>query len=310
MKKHICIGIPRALLYYRYGHMWEAFFNALDCEVMLSPKTDKSILDAGIRYSVDETCLSSKLFLGHTEYLIDKCDYIFIPRIANFGRDKIFCTKFSALPDMAKNTFRDRQIKILTCNIDLRMGCGEASAFMGIGKKLGKNKAVTFRAYQLAKRAEERSEEAKEKLAEELLNKDGLKILLVAHSYIAEDAYVGKQITDMLNHMGVCVIPAEILRRDRAAKAGSELSPTLPWICNRELAGAVWEYKDIIDGIILMSAFPCGPDSMVNDIIIRRIKGIPTLNLTVDAQDATAGLETRLESFVDILHFREGERVI
>lgn len=110
--------------------------------------------------------------------------------------------------------------------------------------------------------------------------------------------------------MGVCVIPAEILRRDRAAKAGSELSPTLPWICNRELAGAVWEYKDIIDGIILMSAFPCGPDSMVNDIIIRRIKGIPTLNLTVDAQDATAGLETRLESFVDILHFKEGERVI
>lgn len=93
MKKSICIGIPRAMLYYRYGKMWETFFNALDCEVIVSPETDKKILEEGSLYSVDETCLSSKIFLGHVKWLIGKCDRIFIPRISNFGRDKVFCTE-------------------------------------------------------------------------------------------------------------------------------------------------------------------------------------------------------------------------
>ena len=64
---------------------------------------------------------------------------------------------------------------------------------------------------------------------------------------------------------------------------------------------------DLAVGVIIGGAFSKITSSMVNDIIVRRIKGIPTLTLTVDAQDATAGLETRLESFIDILHFRKGE---
>ncbi|MPN06691.1 hypothetical protein SDC9_153947 [bioreactor metagenome] len=55
-----------------------------------------------------------------------------------------------------------------------------------------------------------------------------------------------------------------------------------------------------------MSAFPCGPDSMVDEMIIRKFNGIPILNLILDDQDGTAGLETRLESFIDILNFKGG----
>ncbi len=307
MKKSICIGIPRAMLYYRYGKMWETFFNALDCEVIVSPETDKKILEEGSLYSVDETCLSSKIFLGHVKWLIGKCDRIFIPRISNFGRDKVFCTKFCALPDIAWATFRGEKIKILSCNIDLKEGFGEASAFMEMGKELKKLKPFTFRAYQLARRSEEIAEQQRKEKLDALLNKDGLKILLVGHGYIVNDRFSGKPVTDMLKELGATTIIADDVPKESALKSSYELSSTMPWICNRELAGAVWELKDQIDGIILMSAFPCGPDSMVNDIIVRRIKGIPTLTLTVDAQDATAGLETRLESFIDILHFRKGE---
>ena len=305
MTKSICIGIPRALLYYRYGHMWETFFNTLDCEVILSPQTDKKILDEGSLYSVDETCLSSKIFMGHVKWLIGKCDKIFIPRISNFGRDKVFCTKFCALPDIACATFRSEKIQILSCNIDLKEGYGEASAYMELGKQLKKLKPLTFRAYQLARRSEELLEERKKDQLVTLLKKDGLKILLVGHSYIIHDRYSGKPVFDMLEELGATVIPADIVPKDGAVKSSFELTTTMPWICNRELSGAVWELKDKVDGIILMSAFPCGPDSMVNDIIVRRVKGIPTLTLTIDAQDATAGLETRLESFIDILNFRK-----
>ncbi len=80
--------------------------------------------------------------------------------------------------------------------------------------------------------------------------------------------------------------------------------PTVPWMVSRELLGAVVALKGQVDGIILMSAFPCGPDSMVNDLLTRKLQELPILVLTLDAQDGSAGLETRLESFVDILQFR------
>ena len=60
-------------------------------------------------------------------------------------------------------------------------------------------------------------------------------------------------------------------------------------------------------GIILLSAFPCGPDAMVNELITRRVKGVPILNLVLDSQSGIAGVETRLESFIDIIRFKEGK---
>ena len=85
------------------------------------------------------------------------------------------------------------------------------------------------------------------------------------------------------------------------------MSPTLKWEFSRELVGSAFIYRDKIDGIILLSAFPCGPDSMVNEMIIRRFSGKPILNMVLDDQDGTAGVETRLESFIDILKFKGGE---
>ena len=74
----------------------------------------------------------------------------------------------------------------------------------------------------------------------------------------------------------------------------------------QDLIACIDEHIDKIDGMVLMSAFPCGPDSMVDEMIIRKFRGKPILNITLDDQDGTAGLETRLESFVDILRFKGG----
>lgn len=79
----------------------------------------------------------------------------------------------------------------------------------------------------------------------------------------------------------------------------------MPWIVNREIIGTILHLYDHLDGIILISAFPCGPDSMTNDAFIRCVKGKPILSLTVDAQSGTAGLETRIESFIDILRYQK-----
>ena len=44
---------------------------------------------------------------------------------------------------------------------------------------------------------------------------------------------------------------------------------------------------------------------MVNEMIIRRVKDRPILNLLLDSQDGSAGVDTRLESFIDIIRFRK-----
>ena len=43
----------------------------------------------------------------------------------------------------------------------------------------------------------------------------------------------------------------------------------MPWVVNRELIGAILLLHERIDGIVLVSAFPCGPDSMTDDAKIR-----------------------------------------
>ena len=88
-------------------------------------------------------------------------------------------------------------------------------------------------------------------------------------------------------------------------EAAADFSDTLPWIVNREIIGAITQLHHRVDGIVLVSAFPCGPDSMTDDAIMRCIQGKPILNLTIDAQSGTAGLETRIESFVDILRYQK-----
>lgn len=116
---------------------------------------------------------------------------------------------------------------------------------------------------------------------------------------------MGGALSDMLANMGVTLPYADRYDRKRALQSSFQFSDTLPWIANREIVGSIMNLHDSVDGILLVSAFPCGPDSMTDDAIIRCIKGKPVLNLTVDAQTGTAGHETRIESFIDILRYQE-----
>ena len=105
--------------------------------------------------------------------------------------------------------------------------------------------------------------------------------------------------------LGATVLYADEADHERALKASFDFSDTMPWVVNRELVGAILLLHERIDGIVLVSAFPCGPDSMTDDAIMRCIQGKPILNLTIDAQSGTAGLETRIESFMDILRYQK-----
>ena len=112
------IGLPRALLHYRYGALWETFFQELGYETIVSGPTTKAILEAGDRASIDEACLASKVYLGHVAQIADEVDAFFIPSLASVDHRKGFCTKFQSLPDMVDNTFRDQKLDIISLSID------------------------------------------------------------------------------------------------------------------------------------------------------------------------------------------------
>ena len=146
------IGIPRAMLFYRYEILWKNFFTALGVKCVLSPQTNKDIIKQGTAVSIDEACLSTKIFMGHVRSLIGKCDYILIPRISNFGIKRNMCTKFEALYDIARNTFRKTPQKFISYNVDYLGGITEEDAFTSLGERLGFSRKQSLASYRAAKR--------------------------------------------------------------------------------------------------------------------------------------------------------------
>ncbi len=307
-QQNIKIGLPRAMLYYRYRVLWRTFFQELGMETVVSVPTNRDILEQGTALAIDEACLSLKIYLGHVAALVGKCDYILVPRVSSFDRHRSMCTRFESTPDLVRNVFRNSGQKLLSYEVDEEMKKkGEEEAFLEMGKALGCSAKAVKRAYKQAKKAELSQHKERVQKYEQQYKKENMKVLIAAHSYVAEDPYMGKPVSDYLKRVGVIPLRADIVDREAALKHSRELSPTCKWEINREILGGIAMHMEDVDGIILLSAFPCGPDAMVNELITRRVKGVPILNLVLDSQSGIAGVETRLESFIDIIRFKEGK---
>ncbi len=301
------IGIPRALLYYKNEKFWTTFFDTLGIEYIVGPETTKEIISRGTHLSVDETCLPTKILLGQVDWLIGKCDYVFLPRV-EFSHGYGMCTKFLAQTDLVANVFRGRDIKLLFYNIGNKKLLTERKAVLNMGKYLGLKSANVKYAYNVAKQAQQYFEVFRTETQEKTLREtDKIKVLVVAHAYNIGDAYIGRPILRSLAELGAEPIIAEYADAGLCIRASKEVTRTMPWAYNRHLIGAIQLMKDKVDGVVLLTTFPCGPDSMVNELIVREYARLPIIILTIDSQDATAGMETRLESFIDIINFkREG----
>lgn len=291
------IGIPRGLFYYQNRFMWKYFFEKINCEIVISRKTNREIINLGLKYSNDEMCLSLKNYIGHVVSLKNKCDYILVPRIDNYGLKNQSCTNFLAAYDIINNLI-DK--KIINYNIDYIHGKKEKDAYLQIGNGLGKTKRESTLAYEYAKI---KSNKEKKKSYIDSINKLNslkTKILLVGHDYNFEDEIVGRPIIEYLKQENCEIIKCYELPEQLTNLLSTQISKNLYWKQNRENIGSIPYCLDKIDGIVLLSSFPCGPDSIVNELVLRRVK-FPILNLIVDDLSSFSGFETRLESFLDIV---------
>ncbi len=296
------IGIPKALLYYKYGDLWANFFNELDCEIVYSPETNFEILEQGKKLSIDESCLALKIYLGHIDYLSDKVDYILVPRIVSLAKKEKVCTNFNALYDIVNNLCETRLIHY---NIDVEKGFHEAKGFLLMGKRLYKKRSDIIRAYRKAKRIVQRKEEHRYLKQFNLLKTSfKKKILLVGFAYNLYDFLIGKRVVDCLIKEDVDLIYADVFNKDDIKDKYKVISDQLYWTYSKELLSSIAFYQDKVDGLILISVFPCGPDSLTNEMCLRKVKK-PIMTIIIDELTNDAGLETRIECFIDIIKRKE-----
>jgi predicted nucleotide-binding protein (sugar kinase/HSP70/actin superfamily) len=297
----ITIGIPKALLYYKYSELWTSFFEELGCEIIVSPNTSKKILEDGIKFSLDESCMAMKIYMGHVYYLIDKCDYILVPRLKCIKKHEKLCTNFSALYDLVNNIF-DK--KLINYNVDVEHKEDELYAFVTMGLSLGFSYRKIVSAYHIAKEKEKMLKEREiSKQKSIIASSNKIKILLAGHPYNLHDEFIGKQIENVLEKNDIEIIYSDKYDTKYLEQEVKKISPKNYWTYNKEIIGAISHYQELVDGIILITSFPCGPDSLSNEMILRNVK-IPITNLIIDEANSDTGLLTRIESFIDILEER------
>lgn len=318
----IRVGIPRALFYFNYYPLWSTFFEELGAEVVLSANTTKKIVDDGTRSSVDEACLPVKIFHGHIINLKDRVDYLFIPRFTSISKDEYICPKFGGLPDMIRHTFNGLP-KIIDTEINLRRTKKNAErAALEIGSYITEDTRKIKTAY---KKALKRNADFMEKVRDgtlicDILDKKfrvlkrstdfELNIAVLGHTYNIFDRYINMNLIEKLRNNGVNIITIDMVNRGIINEKAKLLSKKMFWNYGRKAVGSALHFADRndIDGIIYLMAFGCGIDSFVCDIIERKVREksrIPFIVLTLDEHSGEAGMNTRLEAFLDMIRWRQ-----
>lgn len=316
----IRIGIPNALFYYIYYPMWKVFFEELGCQVVTSGKTTKELLDNGVREALADACVPIKVFFGHAMKLRNKVDYLFIPRIVCLNNKTVYCPKFLGLPDMVRHGLPNMP-PIIDVRIDTRDRKNAIfAAFYTVGKALNGTPFNIIRAYVKAQLTQLKFQNKLRSGFQPLEAMDiifnGKKIkpnkkskqltfAIVGYPYAIHDQYISVGIINKLRHMGVNVttsnnLPAIILILRRY-----NLGKRLFWTFSEQTlrAARYFSKRSDVDGIIHLTAFGCGPDSIVDRFIhfINKTNTTPFMSLTIDEHSGEAGVTTRLEAFVDMV---------
>jgi len=338
------VGVPRALLYYKFDVLWKTFFEKLGACVILSPETNPHIKNLAISKAPDEDCYSSKLYFGHTLVLKDKVDYLFIPRFQSDHKTNISCQKFMGLADVLRSMFKDLP-PIIRPYFSMAKAHHRMRHLLWKAFKVGciftKNPIRIVYA-ELTALKKHRDFFLKLHLTEDQLHRweskevsfihtggripyikehdlkncDGrLKIALTGHSYVLNDPMQSLNIADKIIQHGVDFITSEQLPRTVVEAEMAKLDYDMYFQYEREILGTIMYFLDskTVDGIIQIMIFSCGPDSVAGEMannIAHLKQDVPLLQLTFDELTGETGLNTRLEAFFDMIKRRKEKNSI
>lgn len=321
------IGIPKAMSYYYYYPFLYGFFTDLGIEVILSDRTTKKTLEEGSSKVVSETCLPVKVYVGHILNLLERgVEKIFVPSFQSTAHKIYNCSKIRGLPDLIRNVIKQdfEMIEPTLDKSEKNQGLSEflkdcASPF-GIRdekriKKAEKAGWVAYNNFHVMLKSGMKYDEALDYAlkGQVFITKDEkeypISVALISHAYNIYDEKISMKVFDKLEKMNVKVYTSLQLSDEHLDEGINALGQSLYWANEKEMTGCAGHYmKDNrIKGMINITAFGCGPDSLMLERIVRRARdyAMPVLNLTIDEHTGEAGFITRLEAFVDMLFRKE-----
>ncbi len=315
------VGIPGGLLYYRYGRLWNSFLHALGAEVVESGETTRSILNSGVSKAENESCLPVKVFYGHVLALRDKVDALFVPRLVSVKRRTHTCPKMLGLPDMARAAVGD-SLPVISPTIDFQSGLWHnyravyslGRIFTSDPRRIVSAGVTAWREHRLYLERLTLGLDHRAALKGEadrlLCEGRELRIGVIGHHYNVYDTFTTMSLLERLGSMGVDVMTADMVPEKLRERELKRLPKDIYWSYEQEVAGAILacsRYR-LVDGIIFMISFPCGPDSIVRVLCEqenRLMGGVPMLTLVMDEHTGEGGFLTRIEAFVDMLWRRK-----
>lgn len=316
----IKIGIPRGLWYYDYFPLWKAFYESLGAEVLVSNPTNKKIVDQGVKNTVDEACLPVKIFHGHVLDLKDRVDYLFVPKIMSVYKHEYICPKFCGLPEMVTHSIPNLPPLI---DDEINFNKSRKSLLKTVyrfGSYVTKNPVKIQAAYKNALIAHknyhhqlrEGALPVNGNLIKQALSngKQTKRIALLGHPYHLYDGFGSMDIVKKLQNYGVEIVTPEMIDLRVVNQLAATLEKKIFWSYGRKVLGTALHLskKQGLDGAIYVSSFGCGIDSVVGDLFerwTRREADLPFLLITIDEHTGEAGVNTRLEAFIDMIDWRK-----
>ena len=322
MEEKGVIGIPKALMYYRYFPLWRTFFEELGWSVMVSDGLGKT----GKIIYFEDSCLPMKLLVTHAASLKDKVDHLFVPRLVSFHRTYIMCPKFRGAPDVVRLA-TEGKISIIDETIDLQSRENSIlQSFLRIGEKLGAPKKEAREAF---KKGEQTYSKFKKEWIDRINRlplkdlfqleistpKEGkrsaLRVAFVGHPYNLFDSDINKDVLTLTKNLGIEIFTSDLLSEKEIARQISDLSKEIYWSSGREIVGTLFYFlKGGVDGVVFLTSFKCGIDALLQEFIKRSLKvqretAVPFLVLSFDEHTGREGLITRLEAFKDVMEQRK-----
>ncbi len=325
MEEKGSIGIPRALMFYRYLPLWRPFFERLGWRVMISDGTRQK---EKIIY-FEDSCLPMKLLITHAVQLKDRVDHLFIPRLVSIHRTYIMCPKFRGAPDIVRLA-TEGKVPIIDETLDLRERRGSLlQSFLKIGEKLGSSSQESKRAFREAEKSFSRFQKDWVERVNQLptaqlfetdvpvspaRKKAPLRIAFIGHPYNLFDIDINKDLLALAKSLGMEIVTSDLLSEKEINREVSDLSKEIYWSSGREIVGSLFHFlSGGVDGVVFLTSFKCGIDALLQEFIKRRLKvrgGSPVslLILSLDEHTGREGLTTRLEAFRDVVEERKNSK--
>jgi predicted CoA-substrate-specific enzyme activase len=318
------VGLNRSFLVHTYFPLYAHFFSALGYAPVLPEHPDQN----GIDQRNAPFCYPAELAHGYFHDLISRQDppeVLFLPHFKsvpaiNGDRNAQVCPLVQGETFFLQSTFRPRidQLKqrgtrVFNPLIDLVDGLAGARApLVATAVALGLSRANAEKAFAKAAAVmnaclEEMRAIGRQALAELAQEPDKVAVVLFARPYngFVEEAHKG--IPTKFASRGIMVLPLDFLDL-----ADLPTRRHMYWGMGQRImtAGAkVKPHPQLFATYI--TNFSCGPDSFLigyfRDLMGRK----PSLTLELDSHTADAGLETRIEAFLDIVRaYRQLEEQI